>query len=290
MAKIDIYEQVTNTIIEALENGVTPWVKDWSDSKGVANLEMPYNAISKNNYNGINVFLLWLEQQKKGYSSNVWLTYKQAGELGGNIIKGEKTTPIIFYRQLRVKDKFDDNKIITIPMIKGYRVFNLEQTEGIDTSKLKSPEKPQVHYTDALGFALSCGAVVQHGGNQPCYYPSEDFIKMPAQDQFHKPRFYESALLHELTHWTGNKKRLNRLESGKKEYAFEELVAELGSAFLCAQLGVGYENNQHENYIDGWLKVLKEDKKAIFSASRKAQEASKFLLNACQGDMADIAA
>lgn len=280
MAKIDIYQQVTDTIIEALENGVVPWVKDWKNSAGQANMEMPYNGISKNNYNGTNILLLWLAQHTKGYSSNVWLTYKQASELGGNVIKGEKATKVIYFKKLLVKDELNPEKKISIPMIKGYNVFNLEQFEGIEQSKLKEPENLDLDYTDALRFGLSVGANIEHGGNTPCYYPQTDRINMPNQNAFNKPIGYESALLHELTHWTGHNDRLNRglIGNDRKDYAFEELIAELGSAFLCAKLGLPYDNNQHENYIDGWLKVLKEDKKAVVRASSQAQKACDYLL------------
>lgn len=283
--KLDVYQSVTDRIIKALENGVSPWVKPWTEGEQqTGNSLLPSNAISGNNYRGINTMLLWGEQVEKGYQSNTWVTYKQAGELGGNIIKGEKSTSIIYFQMLKRKDP-DTGEPVQIPMLKQYYVFNLEQCENITSKKVKIPEALEIGYTNALDFASRTGADIKHGGNEAFFTRQFDFIRMPHQEQFKTMADYDGTLLHELTHWSGHKSRLERVfgaRFGDNAYAFEELVAEIGSAFLCAQLGVTNANNhtdlQNESYLAGWLKVLKSDKKAIFKASTLAQKACDFLI------------
>ncbi len=280
-AKLDVYQSVTDRIIKALESGVAPWVKPWKEGeKQTGNSLLPFNAISGNNYRGINTMLLWGSQVEKGYSSNTWVTFKQAGELGGNVIKGEKSTPIIYFQMLKRKDP-ETGEPVQIPMLKQYYLFNLEQCENITSKKVKIPEPVEVGYTNALDFATRTGADIKHGGNEAFFSPSHDFIRMPSQKQFNSIAEYDGTLLHELTHYSGGKKRLNRefgARFGNEAYAFEELVAEIGSAFLCGQLNVDHTGLQHENYLANWLKVLKADKKAIFKASTLAQKASDYLI------------
>lgn len=289
--KLDVYQSITDRIIASLEKGVSPWVKPWSEgAKQTGNSLLPSNAISGNNYRGINTMLLWSEQVEKGYDSNTWVTYKQAGELGGNVIKGEKSTAIIYFQMILLKTPenlaLPKDKQQKIPMLKQYYVFNLGQCEGITSKKVKIPKVLEVGYTNALDFATRTGADIKHGGNEAFFTRQHDFIRMPHQEQFRSLTDYDGTLLHELTHWTGHKSRLERefgARFGDNAYAFEELVAEIGSAFLCGQLGVsdsnGHTDLQHEAYLASWLKVLKSDKKAIFKASTLAQKASDFLID-----------
>jgi antirestriction protein ArdC len=279
--KKDVYQDVTNRIIAALEGGTAPWVKPWKEGEKQTGCDLlPSNAISGNNYRGINTMLLWSGQAENGYQSNSWVTFKQAGELGGNVIKGEKSTPIIYFQMLKRKDPVTGEPV-TIPMLKQYYVFNLEQCENITSKKVKIPEVLEIGYTNALDFATRTGADIKHGGNEAFFSPSHDFVRMPAQEQFDSLEAYDGTLLHELTHWTGHKSRLERAfgaRFGNEAYAFEELVAEIGSAFLCGQLNVNHTGLQHSNYLASWLKVLKADKKAIFKASTLAQKASEYLI------------
>lgn len=286
-AKKDIYQEVTNTIIEALEAGCAPWVKPWAKGQEAVSAEMPVNAISGKAYQGVNTMLLWASQYKNDYSSNTWLTYKQASDLGGNVIKGEKATKVIYFQMILDKSKENlarpKDKQRMIPMLKQYAVFNALQCEGLSSDKVKEIEPLEIDYTNALTFAENCGADIRHGGNRAFFSSGgkAGHIQMPYQQQFDSLTAYDGTLLHELTHWTGHKSRLERefgARFGDNAYAFEELVAELGSAFLCAKLGVALEGLQHDSYIEGWLKALKDDKKAIFKAAKLAQNASEYLI------------
>ncbi len=270
--KVDVYQVVTDQIIEALEGGSIPWLKPWKDGNN-ADPSMPYNASTGRAYNGVNVLLLW----SKPYESNGWLTFKQAADCGGNVKKGEKSTLITFWQFF--KEKKDGQETgQTIPMIKSYRVFNVEQCENLE--KLKDVQPVVAPDTDALDLAIASGATVKHGGNKAYFSPSADYIQMPPHANFKESTGYDSTLLHELTHWTGHKSRLERDFTGRfgdQSYAFEELVAEMGSAFLCTMLGVSECTLQHTAYLQSWLKVLKTDKRAIFTAASKAKQAAEFL-------------
>ena len=270
----DIYQEVTDRIVAALEQGKAPWLKPWKDGKS-GNASEPHNAITGRRYNGVN----WLVLNCSPYTSQGWVTYKQALELGGNVKKGEKGTPIVFWQFNKAKDEAT-GKVKNIPFAKGYTVFNLEQCESLDPSKVKLPEPPVLGSTSINALAASAGATVTHGGNRAYYSPARDFIAMPSADDFKSLDHYQSTLAHELTHWSGHETRCKRdfkNRFGSAAYAFEELVAEMGSAFICALYGVALEGLQHSDYIASWLETLKGDKRAIFTAASKAKEAVAFI-------------
>ena len=270
----DVYQQITDKIIIALESGVAPWVKPW------ASLGAPRNAITGREYSGINTVLLAMAD----FSSNAWLTYQQAATAGGQVRKGEKGTTVVFFKPISIKDKEThtdgeaDQKII--PLMKTFTVFNTQQIDGLP-EKFTQIIQPQIcEFTDnAAAENLLEIAEIQYGMNRACFIPSLDKIHLPNKTDFKSiPDFYATAL-HELTHWTGHKNRLARDFSGRfgdSAYAFEELIAELGAAFLCAQSGIDGQL-QHSSYIASWLKVLKNDKKAIFTAAAAARRACDFL-------------
>jgi antirestriction protein ArdC len=272
--KTDIYQEVTDRIIASLEAGKAPWLKPWKDGKA-GSVNEPHNAVTGRRYNGIN----WLILNCMPYASSGWLTYKQAVELGGNVRKGEKGVHIVFWQFNKRKDeKTGETK--TIPFAKGYTVFNVEQCENLDPAKVKAPEPAVPGATSINALAASAGAIVQHGGNRAYYSSARDFIAMPSASDFKSIDHYQSTLAHELTHWTGHEKRCKRDFSGRfgnAAYAFEELVAEMGSAFICAQYGIALDGLQHAEYIGSWLETLKGDKRAIFTAASKAKEAVGFL-------------
>ncbi len=283
--KTDIYQEVTDRIIEVMEKGKLPWLKPWNDAgKGDAIIQLPYNAVSGKNYSGVNTLLLFIRSMEMNFSSNAWLTFKQAQELGGNIRKGEKGTMITYWSKFSVKEEINGEETEkNIPFVKKYIVFNFEQCENINPEKfqeLKPMERPE-GFEDLESFVNATGAIIRHGGNRACYLPGKDrdFIMMPRVEQFNETEGYYSTLLHELTHWSGAKWRCDRDLSGRfgsESYAMEELIAEMGSAFVSAQFGINCEL-QHASYLQSWLKVLKEDKKAIFTAAAKAQEAANYL-------------
>ncbi|MGF1871982.1 ArdC family protein [Photobacterium indicum] len=277
----DMYQVVTDRIIQSLENGVKPWVCPWDRTQECTML--PMNFKTKNQYSGVNILLLWSEIVEKGYSSPYWLTYKQAAELGGNVSKGQKGTAIIFYKMLEKED--DKGKKETIPMLKSFTVFNLDQIENIEKPPVTVREDRTVQgefvTLDYVEAAITkTGATINHVGVKAFYSPSFDTITLPTRDRFASSNDYYATAWHELVHLTGHSSRLNRdLKNsfGSKDYAFEELVAELGSAFCCADLGI-FGNVQHEDYIAGWLKKLNDDKRFIFKAASLASKAHAFLL------------
>lgn len=273
--KTDIYQQVTDQIISALESGTIPWVKPWEDT--ASPLGMPHNRVSKKAYNGINTLLLWCAQYEGGFTSDSWLTYKQAQQLGGNVKKGSKGTKIVFFKPIEKENEKGEKDSFCVA--RGYTVFNLDQCEGIEP--IVKPEQPApVTGSIMLDVALAVGARVDIEGNRACFIPSADIVKVPHIDQFKSADHFEATLAHELVHWTGHKSRMDRDLSGRfgsEAYAAEELIAEMGSAFISAEMGFCLTELRHASYIESWLKVLKNDKRAIFTAASQAQKACNYI-------------
>jgi len=270
----DWYQDVTDRIIASLEAGPGEWSKPWK-SLGVNG--MPRNGSSNRQYNGINVWLLALS----GYSDARWYTFNQAKALDANVRKGEKGTKIVFWQFISEKDENGVETGKKIPLLRVFTVFNAQQIEGLPNVE-KAPEvDPTVGFEKAAEIVAALGATVSHGGDRACYIPSEDSIRLPEPGQFTNLAHYWSTTLHEIGHWTGHTSRLDRKlgnRFGSNEYAMEELVAEITSAFTCAALGIEGELS-HPEYINNWLKVLRGDKYAVFGAAREAQKAAAFILN-----------
>lgn len=294
----DMFQEVTDKIIKALEQGVAPWKKPWqSPVNGLVGF--PVNAVTGRQYSGINVILLWMACHEHGFASNRWLTFHQALEAGGNVIKGEKGSYATVFRPFEqvktdksgstVYDEEGNEVIEQRYFASKCTLFNVGQCENLPDKVTQMPELPELPELERLAraeelIAASKVDIIHRRQNRAFYRPSIDRITMPLRGQFDTVADYYSSILHELVHATGHESRLNRdgitrstCKFGDPIYAFEELVAEIGSAFLCAQLGVD-GNVQHENYIGSWLKHLKEDKKAIFSAARYAREAFEYLM------------
>jgi antirestriction protein ArdC len=268
----DLYQAVTNGIIKDLEAGTIPWTRPWTMRRSSGGI-MPTNYATGRNYSGINIPILWHEARVKEYAAHSWLTFKQALELGGHVRKGEKATTVVFTKKLTIKESKDDDTERRISMLRTYALFNASQCEGIE----RAAEESKVY--EPHPFIAATGAVVRHEGNQPMFVPSRDFIAMPRPDQFKSEETYIATLLHECVHWSGAEKRLHRDLAGRfgtRKYAAEELVAELGAAFLCACLNITGEL-RHADYIANWLELLKHDERAIFTASSKASQAADYL-------------
>jgi antirestriction protein ArdC len=235
----------------------------------------------------VNILLLWGEATSQGYASNLWMTYRQAGELNARVRKGEHGALVVYAdRFTRIEaDGNGEDVEREIPFMRGYTVFNVEQIEGLPDHYYGKPEpkgEPLQLLESAERFFVSTGATFRHGGNMAYYAPGSDLIQLPLPEAFREAQCYSAIKAHEMVHWTKHKSRLNR-EFGSKHfgdqaYAREELVAELGAAFLCADLGITPEPREdHAAYLAHWLKVLREDKCAIFSAAAHAQRAVDYL-------------
>jgi antirestriction protein ArdC len=277
---MNVYETVTNRIIEALDAGVIPWRKEWKANAGGT---IPYNYTTQKPYRGINVFILMCSE----FGSNAWLTYKQAQDAGLQVRKGSKGMPIVFWKFDTRKDEAT-GETDKIAFARQYTVFNLEQCDGVPASlPFDTPTfEPLDNAEKLVSRYLSDGPKLEHGGNKAFYSPTFDAVTMPPRHAFHSPDAYYSTLYHELGHSTGHAKRLNRLENigqfdfGSESYSKEELVAEFTAAFLCADSGIVNESvlTNHTAYIQGWLRKLRNDKNLAVQAAQKAQKAADLIL------------
>lgn len=283
----NMYQTITDKIIAQLESGIRAWHKPWSMSRGVAPVAgMPIRHNGQP-YQGINVVLLWGAAAEAGYSANTWMTYKQAKDLGAFVRAGEKSATIVYANTFakEVQDKNGETVFQKIPFLKTYAVFNVGQIENLPAHYYGTVELPPLpaRIDAAESFFLNVGARVKESrSNQAYYSPALDQIAMPLFAQFESPESFYSVLGHEHVHWTGHEKRCARkfgAVKGDEDYAFEELVAEIGAAFLCAHLGLTDEpRRDHADYIASWLKVLRGNNRAIFKAAAAAQKAVNFMI------------
>lgn len=276
----DLYQDVTDRIVAAVASGTPPWVQPWSRTAD----PRPANALSQRPYRGINSLLLGLEAQTRGYPLNRWLTFCQATTVGGQVRKGEKGCLVVFYRLREVTGQPDadpPSERRVVPLLRAFTVFNLAQIDGLpDGFGTPAVQPGWDALSEAEHLLLASEADLRHGGAQAYYDRRQDAIHVPPKAAFADPGAYYSTALHELVHWTGHRSRCDRDLSGRfgeASYAMEELVAELGSAFLCAHCRVD-GRLQHAAYVRAWLPVLQRDKRAIFTAASKAQTAADYLL------------
>jgi len=281
----DLYQHVTNRILEDLEHGVRPWLKPWSASNVRGSiLPRRHNGIP---YQGINVLLLWSEAMVRGYTATTWMTYRQALEVGAHVRKGATGTLVVFADRITRTEDGENGESVerSIPYLKSYTVFNVEQIDDLPpqyVSQAPAPASVEIRHAQAESFIAATRATVRFGGDRAYYAPAFDVIQLPPLPAFRDMESYYGTALHELTHWTGHPSRcareLNGHRFGSEAYAFEELIAELGSAFLCAELGITPEvRDDHAAYLASWLIVLKQDKRAIFGAASQAQRAADYL-------------
>ncbi len=280
--KLDVYSKVTNSIIADLERSNLTWLQPWQSGHAAGHISRPLRA-GGIAYRGVNVLMLWASAMEYGFNNPLWVTYKQAAELGGQVRKGEKGSLVVYADTIRKTGTDDTGADVetAIPFMKGYTVFNAEQVDGLPTHFYATiaPINQDVERLEcAERFFAATRATIQHGGNQAYYRPSQDIVQMPEFPTFRDRESYYATLAHEMTHWTRHPSRLDR-DLGRKRfadagYAMEELVAEIGAAFLCADLGITPETREdHAAYIASWLTVLKGDKRAIFTAASHAQKA-----------------
>ena len=285
--RTDVYQRITDQIVSDLEKGVRPWFKPWNAEHADGRITRPLrgNGIP---YQGINVLMLWSAAMAKGYAAPIWMTFKQALEFKAYVRKGEQGSLVVYADKI-IRTETDgetgEEAERKIPFMKGYTVFNTEQIDGLPEHYYPKPtprSETVQRIERAEAFFAATGAKVVHGGSRACYVISTDNVHMPCIDFFRDSESYYATLAHETTHWTRHPSRLDR-DFGRKRfgdegYAMEELVAELGSAFLSADLDLTPEvREDHAAYLASWIKVLKDDKRAIFSAASHAQRAADFL-------------
>lgn len=278
--KVDLYQKVTDQIIAELEAGTLPWVRPWN-SAGLESAAMPMNAISKRRYSGINVLLLWSTSNARGFTSNLWLTYKQAAEKGGFVRKGEKGTEVYYSSKFlpKLKPGQIEEEIRAIWFLKSYTVFNIDQCDGLNIVKPVMPTN-DIERHDMAETVIKGTHAAMAVGTRAYYTPSTDIVTMPPIQSFPDTLDFYRTAFHELAHWTGAKGRCERVLKGKfgdPIYAFEELIAELSSAFTGAACGIN-PTNQHASYIKSWLQGLQDDKTFIFKAASLASKATDFIL------------
>lgn len=293
----DLYTKITNKIIADLEKGVRPWMKPWSAEHLESPILRPLRSTGQR-YQGINTVMLWWAALSNGYKCQYWFTYNQAKALGGQVRKGETGETVVYAARVTKKAEVEGDDPKSFSMLKAYTVFNGDQCDGLPEKFFEEVSPPvftskQKHDASEAFFAKT-GALLRHAGNKAFYSPHGDFIQMPPFETFKDSESYAATKLHELIHWTLHAKRLDR-DYGKRfgdtAYAREELVAEIGAAFLCADLGITPEvREDHVSYLASWLKVLKGDKRAIFNAASQAQRAVDFLHGLVNPNQEDVEA
>lgn len=277
---------LVRSLVEFIEKGVLPWLKPWSAEHTAGRVSQPLR-FNGEAYSGINVLVLWMQAELHGFHCPHWLTFRQAKELGGCVKKGEKSSPVVCASSFKKSETTDDGAEVEaeIPFVKEYCVFNACQIEGLPSQYYELPTPPaetvqRIERADA--FFAATKADIRHGGTRAYYAMGSDYIRMPLIECFTDAESHAATVAHELIHWTKAPHRLNRDLGRKKQgdegYAREELVAELGSAFLCADLAITPElRDDNASYIASWLQVLKNDKRAIFSAASLASKAVEYL-------------
>lgn len=295
--RASLYDEVTGRIIAELEAGRFPWVQPWGRPGGTSP-GLPRNALTSRSYSGVNILILWGAVIEHGYPSQGWLTFKQARDAGGCVRKGEQGTTVAYADRFtpetereRAREAGEDAK--AIPFLKRFTVFNVAQCDGLRDALASDPEPlPERQVVPVAEQLIAASGIdFRVGGDKACYVPSRDCVAVPPQPAFFEQINYYRTALHELTHATGHVSRLNRDLTnpfGSKDYAREELIAEMGSAFLCASLGI-VPTVRHADYLGAWLDVLREDNRAIFRAASAASKAADWLLARLSERRADAA-
>ena len=285
--RASLYDEITDKIIAELEAGRVPWVQPWGTAAVKATLAMPKNAATSRQYGGINILILWGSVIENEFTDQSWLTFRQALTLGGHVRKGERGTSVVYADRFvpaeekrRARETGEEAQ--AVPFLKRFTVFNTDQCDGLpaDIATTAPPPLPGMIEPTVETLIKATGVDFRIGGNRAFYAPTEDYVQVPPPAAYFEPINWHRTALHELSHASGHKLRLNRDLSGSygtKKYAFEELIAELGAAFSCASLGI-VPTVRHADYIGAWLEVLREDNRAIVRAASQATKAADYLL------------
>jgi antirestriction protein ArdC len=285
--RASLFDEITDKIIAELEAGRVPWVQPWGTAAAKATLAMPKNAATSRQYGGINILILWGSVIEKEFTGQSWLTFRQALTLGGHVRKGERGTTVVYADRFVPADekrraRETGEEAQAVPFLKRFTVFNTDQCDGLpaDIATTAPPPLPAMIEPTVEALINATGIDFRIGGNRAFYAPTEDYVQVPPPAAYFEPINWHRTALHELSHASGHKLRLNRDLSGTygtKKYAFEELIAELGAAFSCASLGI-VPTVRHADYIGAWLEVLREDNRAIVRAASQATKAADYLL------------
>jgi antirestriction protein ArdC len=284
--RANLYDEITNKIIAELEVGRVPWVEPWGTTAAKAPLAMPKNASTNRQYRGVNILILWGAVIERGFTGQSWLTFRQSLSLGGHVRKGERGTTVVYADRLvpsneKRRAAETGEELQAIPFLKRFTVFNTDQCEDLpDEIATTTPPPPPGLIEPTVEALKATGIAFRIGGERAFYAPVEDYVQVPPPQAFFEPINWHRTALHELGHATGHPSRLNRDQSrshSTKKYAFEELVAELSSAFSCASLGI-VPTVRHSDYIGSWLEVLREDNRGVVRAASQASKAADYLL------------
>lgn len=289
----NLHKEITDKILAQLRTGVAPWRKPWSEVGAGFGGRMPHNAVTGRPYSGVNILILWGAMQAYGWGPR-WLTFNQAKEAGGTVRKGERGQTVIFVKRMLVKDKDDKTKTKAIGFLRSYTVFNVAQCDGLSDRVAGRVEAPAPIDRNARNaeldeFVKATGAPIVEGGSKAAYSPVLDSIAMPPLRMFKTSDHYYATLFHELAHFSGHPSRLNRQlknRFGDREYAAEELIAELTSAFICGEFGIDMEEAPAA-YLDHWASLLEEKETAIVTAAAAASKAVEWLRGAASAEEAD---
>ena len=274
-----IYEHITDQMLAKLKTGVAPWIKPWNSTG--PDFTLPFNAAKGNVYRGMNTIILWATASAMGYKTNGWMTMKQANAFKANVRKGEQATWVTYWKFFDKINKETGESEGRIPMLRAYMVFNLDQFENLPEHIMDKFRPVPLGQSEIENILREHKVDVRFGGNKAFFNYNLDYIQSPNKADYKSETDYFSTLGHEAVHWTGHESRLNRKIAnphGSPDYAREELVAEMGSAFLCGALGIKLENLQHAEYIGNWIKILENDPKAVIQAASMAQKAVDYLL------------
>ncbi|MBB6014475.1 antirestriction protein ArdC [Aquamicrobium lusatiense] len=285
--RTNLYDEITDKIIAELEAGRFPWAQPWGKATAKAPLGLPRNASTGRSYSGINILILWGAVVQHGFPGQGWLTFRQALSLGGNVRKGERGTTVVYADRFTPEDekrraRETGEEPGSIPFLKRFTVFNAAQCEGLpeDIAVAMPPPLPGLIEPRVEALIRATGIDFRIGGDRAYYAPAHDYVQVPPPQAYFEPINWHRTALHEISHASGHRSRLDRDLSGSfgtKKYAFEEMIAEISSAFCCASLGI-VPTVRHADYVGSWLEVMREDSRAIVRAASQASKAADWIL------------